>query len=67
MAEIETPVFPVKVERTCPKDDCSGRMLPTGAVHTTNPPAYPHICTVCGVRESYLISYPTLRYKEVAL
>lgn len=60
---IETPLEVVRIEMEC--QSCGeGRMYWTGVTLTSYPPQFPHVCSNCSARHTYLEHYPTLKYKE---
>lgn len=40
-----------------------GLMRPVGAALLTSPPKYPHACTKCGRRETFLQTYPYITHE----
>ena len=46
-----------QVDERCPVCG-NGWMRPTGIVLTSNPPQYPHKCTVCDYQQTYSARYP---------
>jgi hypothetical protein len=63
--EKEIPVRVVKIVYQCPA--CmTGHMISTGAVLTTYPAQYPHICDYCGAPETFVgEQYPKIEYREI--
>ncbi len=57
--EVKFPVEAFLVRLYC---DCGAEMLPTGNVHLTSPPQYPHLCTGEGCDKT---SFPRKRYPWV--
>ena len=60
----EVKVF--KVVMMCPKCN-EAEMEYTGITFSTNPPKYQHQCPVCGYKDSYIKTYPSVEYEEVPL
>jgi len=72
----ETPMVCVLVTKPCerlvPLKDCtnivtrcSGEMKRHGNfVLNSNPPQYPHRCTVCGQEANYFVSYPSIEFVQ---
>ena len=55
--EIRKEVKEYEVDMTC--DKCKkGVMRPTGIVLTSYPAQYEHVCTNCGEKELYEVTYP---------
>lgn len=65
MPELEREVRLFKISYNC--DKCGqGDMLPTGLTLTSNPPQYPHICDVCGHKQTFKNkSYPIIVHRKV--
>lgn len=62
MPEARQAMVPVQIDYVC--DRCGqGRMRPTGMTLTSNPPQYPHACTACDARGTFLVIYPTVRFE----
>lgn len=65
MAKIEKPAQTFIIDELC--DACSaGLMRPTGALLMSNPPKYPHRCTVCDAHKSYTVQFPYTEARAVA-
>jgi len=64
MPERKKEVKTYKIEYVC--DECGeGDMRPTGICLTSNPPQYPHTCTVCGHEKRFRDKkYPLTVYEE---
>lgn len=57
----QVPVRPIQVLYIC--DSCdTGQYLPTGSMLLSDPPQFPHECSVCGDKRTFMEKYPTLRY-----
>jgi hypothetical protein len=64
MPVFQTQVAPVKNDYLC--DACGiGIMRATGQVLDTDPPKFPHLCTNCGDRQNFTVSYPFISYNDV--
>lgn len=64
MAEREVVVSPVQVEYVC--DICHrGTMQPTGKTLLSDPPQYPHECSVCGYATTFRRTYPNVVLQHV--
>jgi DNA-directed RNA polymerase subunit RPC12/RpoP len=61
MPREQQPLRPIKVDYRC--DACGkGYYRPTRGLLLTAPPKFPHECTECGDKQTFLESYPTVRY-----
>lgn len=64
MSEIKTEVRTYLVEYHC--DECeNGLLRTTGAVQTSNPPRYEHVCTNCDTRGYMFDMYPHYRQEPI--
>lgn len=59
-----TPTSPLIVHYMCDVKDCAGEMMPHGMVLLSNPPQYPHRCTVCKIDMTFDIMYPYIKYVD---
>lgn len=62
MAEMRTPVVPVRVDYVC--EECGEEVEYIGEMHPTFPPQYIHCCPLNHVFKSYE-RYPRIEYVPV--
>lgn len=57
-------VRPIRVTLRC---ECGGQMVPTGLMLASNPPQYPHRCSLeCGIAVNVLgKQYPYIDYEAI--
>lgn len=64
MPMIKRPVIPTQIDYVC--DKCGeGKYRPTGVTLMSNPPKFPHTCTLCGDTHTFYKIYPCLEYEEI--
>ena len=52
----------IEVDYKCPK--CGkGKLRPTGKKLLSHPPKYPHKCTECDHKETFINTYPYIDYE----
>jgi hypothetical protein len=61
--ETRTEVKTFEIDMLC--DKCGGKMRPTGLVHHTCPPQFPHECKTCHERQTYRMQYPYIKHVTV--
>jgi hypothetical protein len=65
MATREMEVRTFEVEYACDAPGCHGVMRPTGVMLTSNPPKFPHRCTICDAAITFAdVRFPQLVYRR---
>lgn len=60
--EKRTELKTFRVQMFC---GCGGEMKPTGLMLCSDPPQFPHQCSLCDMQKTYEARYPHTEYREV--
>lgn len=61
--ETRTEVKTFEIDMLC--DKCGGKMRPTGMMHLTNPPQFPHRCQTCDAQWTFGVKYPYIKHVTI--
>lgn len=48
----------------CDSPNCAGELKPKGMMFMSDPPKYPHACSICGAERAFAEKYPIIAYRS---